>query len=30
MANEENKPELHFEVWRGTSTLNPENWLINK
>jgi len=30
MNNEENKPELHFELWRGTQTLDPQEWLIRK
>ena len=26
---EENKTELHFEIWRGYEKQNPSNWLYN-
>lgn len=25
--NEENVPELHFEVWKGTTKMNPQTWI---
>lgn len=28
--NQEGSTELHFEVWKGTNKLNPENWLIRR
>ena len=27
--DEENKTELHFEIWRGYEKQNPSNWLYN-
>ena len=27
---DDQRPELHFELWRGKIILNPETWLVNR